>query len=168
MAKSKTMKPAAKKNAAKKPVGKKTKPKKPADASPLTDAPLTTSGTLTTDGPPLLDDGPLPGDRAIARPVISLPAANSSVPGDAALDVTITTNVVNIKYQLELTDITGDPPFPDPVVIDIPAQPARVLVVTIPATDLPADHTFQIRVLVHPDDAISGDLDDSINITTDA
>lgn len=166
MAKSKATKTAATKTAAKKPAGKKTKPKKPADITPLIAAPLTADGTLTDSGS--LTDGAVTGDRAIARPVISIPAANASEPGDTDLDVTITTNVVNIRYQLEVTDITGDPPFPAPDVIDIPAQAARVIVVTIPAADLPADHTFQIRVLVNPADAMSGDLDDSINITTDA
>ncbi|MBN9117800.1 MAG: hypothetical protein J0I06_01300 [Planctomycetes bacterium] len=102
----------------------------------------------------------------VARPNITSPVANADVPPGEDLGVSANVNVGDLRYQIELTDVTGDPPFPTPFVTDATVV-GGVATGVIPAAQLPAGHTFRIRVLVNPaDGSTPPNLDHTITITT--
>lgn len=88
-----------------------------------------------------------------ATPTINSPSHNSSQPSGQNLTVNVGIDTGNIRYRIEFTDISGSPPFPAPFTVDT-AVGARIVPfnATIPGSEIAPGKTYQILVMVHPDD----------------
>lgn len=137
-------KPAAPKAKGKKPAVKKSsKPPKTAKKSVRAKAPV----MLALDLPPPPDGG----TQTLAAPQLTSPTNNSSQTGGQNLAVGANINLDSVNYQLELVDVSGAPPFPAPYTQTVTiTQPATSFTATIPAAQVQAGKTYQLKVKVHP------------------
>jgi hypothetical protein len=103
----------------------------------------------------------------IARPVIMTPSANAEVPAATDLHVVVNVNIASEDYVLELTDVTGSPPYPPPYTQTGTPNASSQVIADIPGAQLQPNRTYELRVYIDPAfGPTPPNLDHVINITT--